>query len=92
MPEKNSFMRFHSGKYQFKVPFIIYADFQAILQGSEKDADPDPLSSYTRDVNHHIRSEFCTHTMFMYREVEDPLKLYRGKDCIGFLQSHQGGS
>ena len=32
MPKENSFMRFHSGQYKFEVPFVIYADFKAILQ------------------------------------------------------------
>ena len=32
MPEENSFVRFHSGQYQFKVPFAIYSDFEAILE------------------------------------------------------------
>ena len=32
MPEENSFMRFHGGQYQFKVPFAIYSDLEAILE------------------------------------------------------------
>ena len=32
MPEENSFVRFHSGQYHFKVPFVIYADFKEILE------------------------------------------------------------
>ena len=34
MSEENSFVRFHSGQYQlqFKAPFAIYADFEAILR------------------------------------------------------------
>ena len=31
MAEENSFMSFQNGQYQFKVPFAIYADFEAIL-------------------------------------------------------------
>ena len=31
MPEENSFVRFYSGQYQFKVPFDIYADFEVII-------------------------------------------------------------
>ena len=48
MLEENSFMRFHSGQYQFKVPFIIYADFEVILQSLEEGTDPNPLSSYKK--------------------------------------------
>ena len=93
MPEENSFMRFCSGQYQFKVPFVTYADFKAIFQGSEEETESDPLSSCRRDINHHISSGFCTYTAFAYGEFEDPLRLYQGKDLHrGLLQSHQGGS
>ena len=48
MPDKNSFIRFHSGQYQFKVPFVIYADFEAILQGLEEDTELDPEAPYMK--------------------------------------------
>ena len=80
MPEENFFMRFHSGKYQFKDPFVIYAD--VVLQGSEEETNPDPLNSYMRDINHHVPSRFCTYTTFAYGEVEDLFRLYRDKDCV----------
>ena len=32
MPEEGSLVKFHSGQYQFKVPFVMYADFEAILE------------------------------------------------------------
>ena len=82
MPQENSFMRFHSGQYQFKVPFIIHLYFETILQGSEEETDPDSPSPYIRDINHHVPFGFCTYTMFAYGEVEDLLRFYRGKDCI----------
>ena len=84
MPQENSFMRFHSGQYQFKVPFKIYA----ILQSSEEETDSDLLSSYTRDINYHVPSRFCTYTMFVYREVENLLRLYQGKDCVEVFCNH----
>ena len=82
MPQENSFMRFHSGQYQFKVPFVIYANLESILEGLEEETNSDPLSSYMREINHHISSRFFTYTTFEYREVKDPLRLYRGKDYV----------
>ena len=32
MPERGSVLKFHDGQNQFKVPFIMYADFESILQ------------------------------------------------------------
>ena len=80
MPEENSFVRFHIGQYQFKVPFIIYADFKAILQSSEDETELNPEAPYVREVNHHLPSRFCTYATFVYRKVEDSLRLYRDMD------------
>ena len=31
MPTKNPIVKYTDGQYQFKVPFVIYADFESIL-------------------------------------------------------------
>ena len=67
MPKENSLVRLHSGQYQFKVPFIILANFEAILQSLEEETDPDPLTSHTRDINHNSLSRFCTYTRLRLR-------------------------
>ena len=30
--EKEKWLKFHDGQYQFKVPFMLYADFESILK------------------------------------------------------------
>ena len=40
------------------------------------------MISSTRGVNNHIPSGWCIHSEFAYGKIENPLKLYRGKDCI----------
>ena len=52
-------MRFHSGQYQFRVPFVIYADFEVILQSSEDETELDPEAPYTREINCHFPLGFC---------------------------------
>ena len=42
----------------------------------------DPEELYTKEINHHVPSGFCTYATFTYREVEDPLRLYRGNNCV----------
>ena len=88
IPPENSFIRFHSGQYQFKVPFIIYTDFEAILQSLEEETSSDPLSSYMRKINHHIPSVFCMYTNFTYKKAENLLSLYQGKDCMEVFYNH----
>ena len=52
------------------------------IQGSPQERSPDPSEPYTKEVNHHIPSGYCIYSKFTYGEVEPPLELYRGKDCI----------
>ena len=81
MPRKGSTVEFYDGQNHFRVPFIMYADFEAILQPIEG-PDPDPEESYTKKVNQHIPSGYCIYSKFAYGEVKDQLRIYRDKDCM----------
>ena len=81
MPKEGSFVEFHDRQNQFKVPFAMYADFEAILKPIEGPS-PNPEGPYTKEINQHIPSGFCVYSKFAYGEVENPLKLYRGEDCV----------
>ena len=81
MPKEGSFVEFHDGQNQFKVPFVMYADFEAILKPKEV-IESDPEKSYTKEINQHIPSGFCVDSKFAYEDVKNPLKLYRGEDCV----------
>ena len=35
-----------------------------------------------KTINQHIPSGFCVYSKFAYGEIEDPMKVYRGKDCV----------
>ena len=59
----------------------MYADFEAILRPVHG-RNPDPKKPYIKKVNRHVLSGFRVYSKFTYREVKDPLKLYRVKDCI----------
>ena len=60
----------------------MYADFEAILKPTKENAKSNPEESYTKEINQHIPSGFCVNSVFAYGKVENPLKLYRGKDCV----------
>ena len=81
MPEEGSFVKFHDGQNQFKVPFVMYADFEAILKPIES-SEINPEESYTKVINQHIPSDFCIYSKFAYGKVENTLKLCRGEDCV----------
>ena len=87
MPHKRPIVEYSDGQFQFKVPFIMYADFESILkliQGLVNDL----MISSTRGVNNQVRSGWCIHSEFAYGEVKDPLRLYRGKDCVRKFCDH----
>ena len=81
MPREGSTVEFCDGQNQFKAPFIMYADFESILEPTESPY-PDPNQSYSQNVNQHVSSGWCVYSKFAYGEVKDPLKIYRGKDCV----------
>ena len=79
MPREGSKVEFCDGQNQFKVPFIMYADFESILEPIQG-PNPEPTGPYTSKVTKHSPSGWCVYSKFAYGEVKDPLKLYRGKD------------
>ena len=93
MPKHCSTVEFKDGQNQFKVPLIMYTDFESILEpmgpqvpGSLSDPiespNPNPNQPYINEVNQHTPSGWCVYSKFAYGDVDNPLRLYRGKDCI----------
>ena len=60
----------------------MYADFEYIAEPIQGPGN-DPRISSTRRVNNHVPSGWCIGSEFAYNgKIENPLKLYRGKDCV----------
>ena len=83
---KGSKIEFCDGQNQFKVPFIMYVDFESILepiQGAEHPISGGlnliPMGPYTSKVTKHSPSGWCVYSKFAYGEVKDPLKLIEVK-------------
>ena len=84
MPKQGSTVEFKDGQNQFKVPFIMYADFESILElmGPQGSGSPNPNQPYASEVNQHMPSDLCIYSKFTYLDIDNLLRLYRGKDCI----------
>ena len=82
MPKQGSTIEFKDGQNQFKVPFIMYADFESILELMDPVEPGSPNQPYTNDVNQHTPSGWCVYSKFAYGDIDDLLRTYRGKDCI----------
>ena len=87
MPHRKPIVEYLDGQYQYKVPFIMYADFESILE-LISGPEPNPKISSAPGVNVHTPSGWCVRSEFAYGEVKDPLKLYRGKDCVSKFCEH----
>ena len=81
IPTRNPIVEYSNGQHQFKVPFIMYADFESILEPIQGVSN-DPNASSTREVNSHKPSGWCLHSKFAYGKVKNPTTQYRGSDCV----------
>ena len=66
MPKKGSTVEFKDGQNQFRVPFIMYADFESILEPMEPVEPGSPSQPYTNEVNQHTSSGWCVYSKFAY--------------------------
>ena len=91
--EEQKWLKFHNGQYQFKVPFMLYVDFESILKPADEryrdkmntvkagTKGTKSKAQYTEKINTHVLPGWCVHSTFAYGDVANPLKMYRGKDC-----------
>ena len=87
MPTRNPIVEYSNGQHQFKVPFIMYADFESILEPIQGVSN-DPNTSSTRGVNVHKPSGWCLHSKFAYGNVKKPMTQYRGINCVEKFCEH----
>ena len=84
-PEEEKRLKFHNGQYQFKVPFMLYEDFESILKpvaGWYRDkmntmkAERKGKAPYMEKINKDVLPGWCVHSTFAYGDASDPLKMY----------------
>ena len=87
MPNRKPIVKYSDGHYQFKVPFMMYTDFESILEPIQG-ASNNPNVSSTRGVNVHTPSGWCVYSKFSYGDVTNPLTPYRGADSVEKFCEH----
>ena len=87
MPNKKPTVEYSDGQYQFKVPFMMYADFELILEPIQG-ASNNPNIPSTRGVNIHMPSGWCVYSKFAYGKVTSPLTQNRGSDSVEKFCEH----
>ena len=84
MPTKNPIVKYTDRHCQFKVPFVIYADFESILVPVSGAPNNLEMSS-TRGIKIHEPSGWCMYSKFPYGSGIDGFQRYRGRDCVSRL-------
>ena len=56
MPKPGSIIEFYDRQNQFNVPFMMYTDFEVILEPIQEQVPGDPNEPYTTEVVRHIPS------------------------------------
>ena len=87
MPNRKPIVRYSEGQYQFKVPFMMYADSESILEPIQG-ASNNPNISSTRGVSVYMPFGWCIHSHFAYGDVTNPLTQHRGLDCVNKFCKH----
>ena len=82
MPTKdNNIIKYNHGEKSMKVPFIIYADLECLLEKMSTCINNPNESSNTK-INKHTPSGFLIFTSCSFDESKNKLNYYRGKDCM----------
>ena len=82
MPTKdNNIIKYNHGEKSMKVPFIIYADLECLLEKMSTCIN-NPNESSTTKINKHTPSGYSIFTSCSFDESKNNLNYYRGKDCM----------
>ena len=79
--EDNKILKYNPGEKSLKVPFIIYADLECLLQKIDK-CQNNPEKSYTEKKAKHKPSGYSLVTCCSFDKSKAEWNYYRGKDCI----------
>ena len=79
--ENNKILKHNHGEKSMKVPFIIYADLESLLQKSNTCHNNPKKSSKTK-LNIHTSSGYSLFTHCLFDTTKNKLDYYRGKNCM----------
>ena len=82
MPTKdNSIIKYNQGGKSIKLPFVVYADLECLLEKMST-CQNNPNESSTTEINKHTRSGYSLFTHCSFDQTKNKLDYYRGKDCM----------
>ena len=82
MPTKdNNTIRYNQGEKSIKLPFVVYADFECLLEKMST-CQNNPNESSTTEINKHTPSGYSLFTHCSFDKTKNKLDYYRGTDCM----------
>ena len=82
MPTKNNnIIKYNQGKKSIKLPFVVYADLECLLEKMST-CQNNPNESSTSEINKHTPSGYSIFTHCSFDQSKNKLDHYRGKDCM----------
>ena len=82
MPTKNNIIiKYNQGEKYIKLPFVVYADLECLLEKMSM-CQNNPKESSTTEINKHTPSGYSIFTHCSFNKSKNKLDHYRGKDCM----------
>ena len=82
MPTKNNnIIKYNHGEKSMKLPFVIYADLECLLEKMSTCIN-NPNESCTTKINKHTPSGYSIFTHCSFDESKNKLNYYRNDDCM----------
>ena len=82
MPEEyNEILKYNQEEKSMKVPFIIYADLECLLEKMST-CHNNPEKSSTTKINKHTPYSYSLFTHCSFDTTKNKLDYYRGKNCV----------
>ena len=82
MPTKNNnITKYNQGEKSIKLPFVVYADLECLLEKMST-CQNNPNESSTTEINKHEPSGCSLFTHCSFDRAKNKLNHYRGKDCM----------
>ncbi|KAL0849054.1 hypothetical protein ABMA28_013417 [Loxostege sticticalis] len=81
LPEKGSVIKFSNYDRKQNVPFVIYADFETLLQKSENSPSVSDTAN-TKTLQRHIPAAFAYKIVCSVNDSFNRYVAYRGPDCV----------
>ena len=81
MSKEDKMLKYYQGETSMKVPFIIYAGLESLLEKVNTCHNNPKKSSITK-INKHIPSSYSLFTHCSFDTRKNKLDYYRGKNCM----------